>query len=406
MQRGATAKMMTSVVMRWSNYVLLLAYLLLMMWYVLLGRGVVNTTFHIAFFRSYVALLSGNWLMGRQIVLNILLYVPVGFGLAACSKKRGVLVAALLLSVAIEVLQLVMMRGVFDFDDVLNNTAGAVVGWLVYGKIGPRIGLGLFAVLTFALAFVCVCSTGTQGNAPSVLCFQVGADGEGFAFLYGENTPQHYSLSLRSTTTGELKPLETELGLARSDADAYFDCGWDYTWSGFRTDVDVEGEWEYYVIVSPLILIPTGTYISEDGIHRVREESFESPTLAEDFVRFGTPLVWRPDEWCWVYQYQGCLYWIVDEGFRFEEDGSTYIHYQMWTTRPDKLPYARVENGWDWDNIGGNFEDYELEGDFGRYRVMRRHLPTAYPITSIMTGYRMDGRWVWRECFRPVYDLG
>ena len=57
-----------------------------------------------------------------------------------------------------------------------------------------------------------------------------------------------------------------------------------------------------------------------------------------------------------------------------------------------------------WDNIGGYFEKYELEGDFGEYRVSCREIPEEYSITAILTGYYKNKKWIWSSYFRPVYD--
>lgn len=83
----------------------------------------------------------------------------------------------------------------------------------------------------------------------------------------------------------------------------------------------------------------------------------------------------------------------------------SYIQYQLWTTQTEKLPQERLDNNWLWDNIGGNFEEYEMQSDFGEYRVMRRELPTEYAITAIVTGYHKDGKWIWRNYFRPIYEF-
>lgn len=384
---------------------MLLAYMLLVLWYTLLRRDISGVTPHPDPLWSYAEWFSGNRSVGRQIIGNVLMFIPVGFGLAFLSKRKSAFLVALLLTVCIETLQLVTMRGTYEFDDVLNNMLGSAVGWFAFGKVRLEYATEILVASVIAFSFVCMTAPEYQGNVPRVLYFQVGRDGKGSAFLYGRDTPQRLSFALRSTKTGGLKRLDAETYLARPDVNAYFDCEQNYTWSGFQADVEMEGEWEYYVIAGPLLLIPTGTYISENGVHYVAEDGFKPPELDEDFVSVGTPLVCRPDEHCWVYQYGDCLYWVADEGFRFEDDGSTYIQYQLWTTRPDRLPHVRIENGWDWDNIGGNFEDYELAGDFGRYRVMRCHLPTAYPITSVMTGYYVNSSWIWCECFRPVYYL-
>lgn len=78
----------------------------------------------------------------------------------------------------------------------------------------------------------------------------------------------------------------------------------------------------------------------------------------------------------------------------------------MWTTQIQNLPEKRLENHHYWDNIGGYFEKYELEGDFGDYRVMKREIPTDYSVTSIVTGYYKNGEWIWKSYFRPIYEFG
>ena len=130
---------------------------------------------------------------------------------------------------------------------------------------------------------------------------------------------------------------------------------------------------------------------------------FKMPDLTTDFVKKGTLLVCRPDMHIWIFQYDGSLYWVADEGFHFEDDGLTYIQYHLWTTQLEKLPPGRLAQNYYWNNLSGYFEKYELPGDFGKYRVMCCELPTEYSITSILTGYYKDGEWGWVNSFRPVY---
>ena len=130
---------------------------------------------------------------------------------------------------------------------------------------------------------------------------------------------------------------------------------------------------------------------------------FKMPNLTTDFVKNGTLLVCRPDMHIWIFQYDGSLYWVADEGFHFEDDGLTYIQYHLWTTQLEKLPPGRLAQNYYWNNLSGYFEKYELSGDFGKYRVMCCELPTEYSITSILTGYYKDGEWGWVNSFRPVY---
>lgn len=83
-------------------------------------------------FWSYKAWFAGNASLGREIVLNILLFVPFGFSMALITKKSWVvIVAALVLTAASEVVQLLFGLGLFEWDDIINNTLGAVIGGMM-----------------------------------------------------------------------------------------------------------------------------------------------------------------------------------------------------------------------------------------------------------------------------------
>ena len=118
-------------------------------------------------------------------------------------------------------------------------------------------------------------------------------------------------------------------------------------------------------------------------------------TALEEVVQNGYLRVCQPDYACYVYQYKGCLYWIADKAFHFEDNGKTYIQFQLWTTQTDKLPEKRLKNKRYWDNIGGYFEKYEITGtvNCGKYRVCKRKLPTEYSITAILTGFYKNKKW-------------
>ena len=84
----------------------------------------------------------------RNTLGNIALFVPLGFLLPLVSKRfhslRRVLLLAFCMSITIETIQLVLRfvgnpRAV-DIDDVLLNTLGACLGFVVYSFLGrpPR----------------------------------------------------------------------------------------------------------------------------------------------------------------------------------------------------------------------------------------------------------------------------
>ena len=75
-----------------------------------------------------------------QIVLNILLFIPFGFILSCNLYKYyrsqhlflSILLSGLFVSISVELLQYLTSRGFTEIDDVINNTLGALIGWLAY----------------------------------------------------------------------------------------------------------------------------------------------------------------------------------------------------------------------------------------------------------------------------------
>ncbi len=72
-----------------------------------------------------------EWSVQRsQILTNVVMFIPVGVLTGRIWRWRGLLAAAGL-SVLIEVLQMVSRRGLMEFDDVIHNCLGAVVGMVM-----------------------------------------------------------------------------------------------------------------------------------------------------------------------------------------------------------------------------------------------------------------------------------
>ena len=77
----------------------------------------------------------------ESILLNILLYVPMGYLLPFVFEKlKGwhVLLIAFFSSVLTEAAQLVFRLGWFEFDDIINNILGAVIGLMMFLSIIRR----------------------------------------------------------------------------------------------------------------------------------------------------------------------------------------------------------------------------------------------------------------------------
>ena len=73
------------------------------------------------------------------IILNILLFIPFGYLLPLVWKKADqwwkVMLAGLLTSLFVEVMQWALHRGFADVDDLINNTLGALIGYGLYKAI-------------------------------------------------------------------------------------------------------------------------------------------------------------------------------------------------------------------------------------------------------------------------------
>ena len=70
-----------------------------------------------------------------QIIMNVILFVPIGFFAGGALKKKHIWHAfgfGFILSLFIEVTQLISTRGVFNVDDIIHNTLGCVLGFLCF----------------------------------------------------------------------------------------------------------------------------------------------------------------------------------------------------------------------------------------------------------------------------------
>lgn len=70
----------------------------------------------------------------KQVLLNIVLFIPFGLLIGALKKPFiQITLSAFLISIMIETLQ--YFNGRFtDIDDILSNTLGAIIGYLIYAS--------------------------------------------------------------------------------------------------------------------------------------------------------------------------------------------------------------------------------------------------------------------------------
>ena len=99
----------------------------------LLGRPIGEPMFAWRPFGSYKDIVeNGSAEMLLQCAFNIGMFIPLGFLLPKCfealRKKRYTILIAMCGSLLIEVIQGALGMGLFEIDDVMNNTIGAVIG--------------------------------------------------------------------------------------------------------------------------------------------------------------------------------------------------------------------------------------------------------------------------------------
>lgn len=88
-------------------------------------------------FNTYKVWLSGQvtweW---YEILLNILLYIPMGYFLVRFGlSKKSAAVGVFLFSFSIEVTQLILACGLFEICDLIDNTVGGIIGIIMCSKI-------------------------------------------------------------------------------------------------------------------------------------------------------------------------------------------------------------------------------------------------------------------------------
>ena len=126
----------------WAKY-LFVAYLLATLCITILMRPE-NEAFryNLTPFWSYAAVEKRpyGWLL-VQIILNVLLFVPIGALFCKIFKPCRFwkfLLPGIMLSAFIEFMQLVFKRGLCEIDDVIHNSLGYMIGYGICYMIGKK----------------------------------------------------------------------------------------------------------------------------------------------------------------------------------------------------------------------------------------------------------------------------
>lgn len=132
---------------RWIKWVCFIVYLLLL-GYMLFYSGYFGRTEHEEFrynltlfqeiVRFYnVGVRSGNWnLFALNVLGNICVFIPLGMFLPSlfikCKSFVYTTFLTFELSLCVEIVQLVTKVGSFDVDDLMLNSIGGAIGYIIY----------------------------------------------------------------------------------------------------------------------------------------------------------------------------------------------------------------------------------------------------------------------------------
>lgn len=112
--------------------VLLIVYILFLLFFAVISREPKD---------NYIARLDLFWGYSnpsgngyRDVFLNLLSFIPIGIMAGLIEKEHRIgkaMLLGFLVSIVIELSQLIWSRGFFDVDDLFNNVVGALFGALM-----------------------------------------------------------------------------------------------------------------------------------------------------------------------------------------------------------------------------------------------------------------------------------
>lgn len=154
-----------------AGYLVIVIYATLLRWF----GGYRSWNLHLfrAWREAWNNYSAKNW---ANVLLNVAMFVPMGFLLPLLGKKFRKWYVAIptgfAASLAIELIQLAIGRGICDVDDLFCNTLGAVIGYLLImtvlsaaGEKGKRLRPGL--------AYGCLCLASILGICSIFIVYEV-----------------------------------------------------------------------------------------------------------------------------------------------------------------------------------------------------------------------------------------
>lgn len=138
-RRKDLTKLRKGLIWVWASYALLVFFATVGVDLLILGPAAFHPPVHLINVVPFVWI-QETYQMGvarmiEQLLLNIVMFVPLGFLTPVCFPKFRSLRTSLLsmtgYSLTIEILQFFIGRSA-DIDDLIMNTLGGILGWLIF----------------------------------------------------------------------------------------------------------------------------------------------------------------------------------------------------------------------------------------------------------------------------------
>lgn len=319
-------------------------------------------------FWSVLQWIGGSASNGRSILLNIILFIPLGYLLSTVTRKKWhAAIICFSISLLIEVLQLITLRGICDVDDLIFNTLGGAIGVLICTVLPYRLDKSgvIVALVAGVVGSVLVITIHTDPvyERQFYFCAELRDSTLSGQCYYIDNPTPAYKVIINGKTIAAERERT------------------------YRADTDEQGE--IFVKFAGHQAISTGVYIRNGQVKYTAEDVF-IPGVPADW----TLMVWNEEYDTMVYEAGDQLIWLIGSDI----EPTTEIIYHIHTDEPEKLPEKRKLSGFDNRGFrtGSGIELDEID----HYRVFQKEIPQEYHITSITVGFNPGGHVVWSDTFR------
>lgn len=121
----------------YSIHILFLLYIICIIFIIFGYRNLYQNSFNLNPIYGFTILFQEfSYNIWKEFIVNVLLYIPIGIYLGFILKESGytynIIIFSLIISLCIEILQLITHKGVFDINDILYNILGSVLGFIFY----------------------------------------------------------------------------------------------------------------------------------------------------------------------------------------------------------------------------------------------------------------------------------